>query len=149
MKFVSEVLFSRKRLKTPGGGSPIEVVKNNLVSLGFLSILLLILPFFMAGCGFFNEPPKAKISADTMNDQSPLEVSFDGSGSSDPDGSIESYSWDFGDGEESSEVSPTHTFTNDTDSTIEYDVTLNVTDDMGESDTAEVTITVLVPPTPP
>jgi glucose/arabinose dehydrogenase len=40
----------------------------------------------------------------------PLEVHFDGSGSRDPGGGALTYSWDFGDGSTSTEMSPTHSY---------------------------------------
>ncbi len=65
-------------------------------------------------------------------------VEFDGSGSSDPDGTIVSYAWDFGDGSTSTDESPTHTYT----SAGTFDVTLTVTDDGGATDTDQVTATI-------
>ena len=50
--------------------------------------------------------------------------------SNDPDGYIESYYWNFGDGGTSIEQSPTHTFT----SSGTYTVTLTVTDNGGKTD---------------
>ena len=73
-------------------------------------------------------------------------ITFDGSGSSDEDGTIESYEWDFGDGSSGSGMSPTHTYTG-----VEtYTVTLTVTDNSGltDSDTATVTVDP-VPPVAP
>jgi hypothetical protein len=67
------------------------------------------------------------------------EVNFDGSASDDPDGEIEAYDWDFGDGTEGTGVSPVHSF----DEPGEYTVTLLVTDDDGavsEAATAIATI---------
>ena len=66
-------------------------------------------------------------------------VSFNGSGSSDPDGTITSYSWNFGDGGIASGISVSHTYT----SAGIYTVTLTVTDNDGatDSDTAVVTVT--------
>jgi len=58
-------------------------------------------------------------------------VQFDGSGSDDPDGQIESYDWDFGDGDTGSGVNPTHTYV----ASDIYTVTLTVTDDDGLTDT--------------
>ena len=54
---------------------------------------------------------------------------FDASASRDPDGSIQDYLWDFGDGSTGTGSTATHTF--DTDGT--FDVTLTVTDSAGES----------------
>ena len=58
-----------------------------------------------------------------------LSCSFDGSGSADPDGSVASYDWSFGDGATSSDASVTHTY----DAAGDYTVTLTVTDDQGAS----------------
>lgn len=65
-------------------------------------------------------------------------VSLDGSGSSDPDGTIVSYAWDFGDGGTGSGVAPTHTYSVDGS----FSVTLTVTDNTGleASDTTSATI---------
>ncbi|MGD8394257.1 MAG: PKD domain-containing protein [Candidatus Eiseniibacteriota bacterium] len=54
-----------------------------------------------------------------------IDVTFDGSGSSDPDGTIDSYAWDFGDGSTGSGVAPTHAYT----ALGSYTVMLTVTDD--------------------
>jgi PKD repeat protein len=64
-------------------------------------------------------------------------ITFDGSGSSDPDGSIVAYDWDFGDGTEAADAGPApmHTFP----ATGQFTVTLTVTDDAGETDTAVTT----------
>ncbi len=90
-----------------------------------------------------NISPVAMASANPQNGASPLEVSFSSTGSSDPDGSIVSYSWDFGDGNTSTDANPTHTYS--TDGT--YDAVLTVTDDLGATGTSSVTIT--VGPLPP
>ena len=62
-------------------------------------------------------------------------VAFDGSASSDADGTIVSYDWDFGDGNVGTGATPTHTYA--TPGT--YTVTLTVTDDDGLTDTATAT----------
>lgn len=66
-------------------------------------------------------------------------VTFDGSASSDSDGSIISYEWDFGDGNTSSDRNPENTYP----TTGTYTVTLKVTDDDNaeSTDTASVIIT--------
>ncbi len=58
--------------------------------------------------------------------------SFDSSGSSDPDGTIESYAWAFGDGATSTAASPTHVYA----ASGTYQVTLTVTDNAGSKDSA-------------
>jgi glucose/arabinose dehydrogenase/PKD repeat protein len=87
-----------------------------------------------------NQAPAAVVTASPTNGPAPLTVSFDGTGSSDPEGKPLSYSWDLnGDG----------TFGDATGSTASYTYTaagvyhpsLRVTDDQGATDTASVTIT--------
>ena len=67
-------------------------------------------------------------------------VAFDGSGSYDPDpeGSIVSYEWDFGDGSSGTGVAPTHSYTD----AGTYNVVLTVTDDKGATDTDTTTVDV-------
>ena len=77
-----------------------------------------------------------------------VEIFFDGSASNDPDGLIETYLWNFVDGEPSSDqISIGHQF----DEPGLYKVFLRVTDDLGASQTAthEVTITPSDPNAPP
>ena len=66
-------------------------------------------------------------------------ISFSSTGSTDSDGTIVSYNWNFGDGYTSSSANPTHTYT----TAGNYTATLTVTDDDGatDSDNASVTIT--------
>lgn len=82
--------------------------------------------------------PIAVLFATPTSGYAPLAVNFDGSYSYDPDGTIVSYAWDFGDGGTSDEMSPQHTYSNVDD----YDVTLKVTDDAGNTDSATIKITV-------
>jgi len=74
-------------------------------------------------------------------------VNFDGSGSNDPDGTIQSYDWDFGDGTVVPDAGPTPTHTYATDGT--FDVTLTVTDDAGATDSAMTTATIGLGNQPP
>jgi PKD repeat protein len=69
---------------------------------------------------------------------------FDGSSSSDPDGTIAAYEWSFGDGTAATGPSPAHAYV----SPGEYTVKLTVTDDAGN--TAEVShpVTVALAPEP-
>ncbi len=57
-----------------------------------------------------NKPPTAHLSVNPGNGSSPLTVSFDGSGSSDPDNDPLTFSWDFGDGSTGSGIKTTHTY---------------------------------------
>jgi PKD repeat protein len=78
-----------------------------------------------------NQPPSAVISGPASGLVGET-LDFDGSGSYDDDGSIVSYTWDFGDGTTGSEVTLTHVYTQ----AGGYQVTLTVTDDGGLSDLA-------------
>ena len=65
-------------------------------------------------------------------------ISFSSSGSSDPDGTITEYLWDFDDGQSSTNANPSHTYTSEGT----YHVTLTVTDDDGLTDTDQTTCTI-------
>lgn len=70
-----------------------------------------------------NQAPTADLSSTSSGNQAQL----DGTGSSDPDGSIASYGWDFGDGSTGTGSTPSHTYAG----SGAYQVTLTVTDDGG------------------
>lgn len=67
-------------------------------------------------------------------------IQFDGSASSDEDGNILKFDWDFGDGGKSPDEKPRHAF-HDPGT---YQVTLTVTDDAPEPESASATVTVTV-----
>jgi len=69
-------------------------------------------------------------------------VEFDGSASTDIDGTIESYDWTFGDGESASGATVSHTYSVSGD----YMVTLTVTDDSGATDEDGAVVVVEDPP---
>jgi hypothetical protein len=84
-----------------------------------------------------NHAPAAAFTASsTAQAMSP--VSFDGSGSSDPDGDVLSYSWDFGDGERGGTATIAHSFA----ASGAFTVKLTVADGRGGVSTAQHAVTV-------
>ncbi len=74
-----------------------------------------------------------------------LSVAFDGSKSTAADGAtIQSYAWNFGDGQTSTEASPTHVY----GAAGDYVVTLTVTDSLGATGMASKSVTVSEAPPP-
>src|SRR5947208_2342033 len=57
-----------------------------------------------------NRAPTAVASADVTSGAAPLNVAFDGSASSDPDGDALTFSWDFGDGQTAAGVATSHIY---------------------------------------
>ena len=88
--------------------------------------------------GTANLPPVAQAAAVPASGIAPLTVQFSAAGSTDPDGTIVGYAWEFGDGSSSTEANPTHTY----NLADVYQAILTVTDDEGASGSAVVTITV-------
>lgn len=70
-----------------------------------------------------NKPPTASFILSCTG----LACDFDGTGSSDADGTIATYEWDFGDGNAGTGATPSHTYT----TSDAYEVTLTVRDDGG------------------
>ncbi|WP_299898833.1 glycoside hydrolase family 48 protein [uncultured Aquimarina sp.] len=85
------------------------------------------------------EIPTASFTATPESGTAPLEVSFDASTSSDPNGDALTYNWDFGNGQTSSVVDPLITYT----AIGSYLVTLTVSDGQNTSSEFTRTITVL------
>jgi PKD repeat protein len=94
-----------------------------------------------------NRAPTAVADATPTTGAAPLTVSFDGTGSSDPDGDTLSYAWDLdGDGAFDDSTAAQLTYTYTTQGT--HTASLRVTDPDGASDSDSVTITVgNTPPT--
>ncbi|GAA1627076.1 hypothetical protein GCM10009790_07150 [Georgenia ruanii] len=76
-------------------------------------------------------PPNADPTASFTMAPNGLTLAVDGTNSSDPDGTIASYAWTFGDGGTASGPTASHTYA----VTGAYDVTLTVTDDRGATNT--------------
>jgi hypothetical protein len=86
-----------------------------------------------------NIAPTAVIAAPACTN---LACTFDGSGSSDPDGTVASYAWNFGDGTTGTGATPAHTYT----TAGTYTVSLVVTDNLNATSataTKSVTVTQL------
>jgi hypothetical protein len=98
-----------------------------------------------AGGGTVNLPPVAMAQADPASGPGPLEVHFSSAGSHDPDGSIVSYSWNFGDGamSNSSEPNPVHTYLQT--GLLTYHATLQVLDDDGAITETSVQVSITPP----
>jgi uncharacterized delta-60 repeat protein len=79
--------------------------------------------------GSVNQAPIAVLSADELSGNAPLTVNFSSAGSSDPDGNIVSYFWDFGDQTTSTEANPSHIYSN----AGSYTAVLKVFDNGGAS----------------
>jgi PKD repeat protein len=97
------------------------------------SVTLYVIP---PGSGTANKPPVAVVSASPQTGVAPLAVAFDGGGSSDPDGTIASSSWSFGDGTTGSGATVSHTYT----AVGSYTAKLTVTDNAGATASATVAI---------
>jgi Malectin domain/PKD domain len=99
--------------------------------------------FAYGKASFPDKPPVASATASCTN----LSCSFNGSSSSDPDGSVASYSWNFGDGSVATGEFPTHGYA----SAGTFNYTLTVTDDRGvtSSNTFQGSVTTTKPTTAP
>lgn len=89
-----------------------------------------------------NLAPTALAEASIVSGQAPLMVVFDGTASHDPDGSIVSFLWDFGDGASQSGAEADHLY----DRPGLYTATLTVTDDQGATDVDTLEIEVMPDP---
>ena len=65
-------------------------------------------------------------------------IHFNGSGSYDPDGTIVSYLWTFGDGNNATGATPTHTYAQNGT----YTVTLTVADNGGATNKSTITVNI-------
>lgn len=113
------------------------------------TVLIFSVALFLSGCSTLNDSPSANFSVEPEDGKAPLEVTFDGSNSSDPDGEIVNYDWDFGDDSDpvtkESDDPVNHTY----ESGGDYEAKLTVTDDEGDTDTQEVLIEVSFKNQPP
>ncbi|WP_299245686.1 PKD domain-containing protein [uncultured Aquimarina sp.] len=87
------------------------------------------------------DTPTAVINASTISGDGPLSVTFDASGSTDPNGDTLTYNWDFGNGDTATGVTTLYEFTEFGEALV----TLTVNDGNGNSDTETITIMVTDP----
>lgn len=115
-----------------GKGDPLTTGYSSYSSMGAYDLVGSI----VATVG--NVAPNAVIVASPTSGTAPLTVSFSGANSSDPDGSIASYAWNFGDGTGGSGAQVSHVY----QSAGTYTATLTVSDNAGATSSATVTIVV-------
>ncbi|QXE30420.1 PKD domain-containing protein [Microbacterium sp. HSID17254] len=106
-----------------------------------LTVSQVLQHYQLGDTGELNQLPTAQFTAAT-SDRS---VAFDASASSDPEGPIAGYAWDFGDGHTGTGVAPTHEY----DTAGTYTVTLTVTDAGGLASTVAHDVTTRNPNVPP
>ena len=96
---------------------------------------------YQGGSGNQNQNPSAFIANGPYSALEGATITMSSAGSADPDGSISTYAWNFGDGNTSSQANPSHAFVN----AGTYNVTLTVTDNDGATDSAATTATITSP----
>ena len=121
-----------------GKGNPATDGYSNYGSLGNYGLTITSL-------AVANQPPVAVLSATPTSGTLPLTVAFSAAGSSDPDGSIASYLWTFGDGATASGATASRVYS----TAGSYTAQLTVTDNLGASSSKTVAITVSAAAPPP
>jgi len=102
------------------------------------TVILVPLLLWLSGCWLFNVAPIASFTVSRLVIEVGTTVSLSAILSSDEDGIIVKFEWDFGDGSSGSGEAVTHTYGD----AGTYTVVLRVTDDDGETATAQKTLTV-------
>ncbi|RMH69232.1 MAG: PKD domain-containing protein [Gemmatimonadetes bacterium] len=118
-------------------GNNSSVPANVADALHYASDHLPVYADFVSIGGASNTPPVANANGAYTGTISQT-ISFSSAGSSDADGSIVSYLWDFGDGATSTTMNPVYSYS----STGTYTVTLTVTDNLGATGTDQTTATI-------
>lgn len=112
----------------------------------FIVATMATLALLIAGCVVAptNQTPLAVFTTSPNSGDAPLAVAFDADGSSDPDGTVVAYNWDFGDFTTGSGSAVNHSF-----GAGQYTVTLTVTDDAGATASSTSVISVTGVPVAP
>ena len=129
--YTSSVLYDSARFSSHGDAYPYKMWYTGRDASGNTTI----------GYAWLTAPataPSACFSANPASGYAQLNVSFNAGCSTDSDGTITNYSWDFGDGRTGNGMSASHTFT----TAGQYTITLTVMDNDGLTDAAYRTITV-------
>ena len=114
----------------PVGGTSVQVSGPGVDDQNWASRAMFV---YDAGLKPLNDPPVAAASVSCAK----LACHFDGSASTDSDGTVASYAWDFGDGTTGRGATVDHTYADEGGRTI----TLTVTDSGGETGTVTKTAT--------
>ncbi|MEF2977726.1 PKD domain-containing protein [Subtercola sp. YIM 133946] len=93
--------------------------------------------YALGSAGVINAAPTASFTSQVSN----LSVAFDASASTDSDGTVAGYAWDFGDGATDTSKTPTHVYS----AAGTYTVTLTVTDNKGATGVFTNTVTTVAP----
>lgn len=132
---------------SPYGEVAPTVVASNGVSLIAGSIIRQEAPYANYRIGYSrfglggNKWPVASMAANPTGGNIPLTISFSSAGSTDLDGSIASYLWDFGDGATSTSANPAHAYT----TAGPFVATLTVTDNGGAQSTQAILVKAVAP----
>lgn len=122
--------FGRTVVEAADGGLGLCGMTRSFDSRGF--------DVWLAKTAAVNDPPTAAFGYEPRPAVTGRPVTFDAAASSDPDGSLVRYAWEFGDDASATGERTTHTY----DAAGERTVTLAVTDDAGASATTERTLLV-------
>jgi len=115
--------------------------RSPLIKIAAVVVALAVAGVAVWWFAFSNNPPTASFTAQAFD----LRVLVDGTNSTDPDGNIATYTWDWGDGTSETTTGPEtdHTYPDETS----YTIGLTVTDTRGAAGTASRTVSIQVFPT--
>jgi RHS repeat-associated protein len=105
------------------------------IMMAFYQLVFILL---FAGIASANVSPSANFVSTSETNLGVLKINYDGSTSADSDGTIVSYSWNFGDGATGTGTTISHTYS----MPATYNVSLTVTDNLGATNTFSKTVIV-------